>query len=42
MEFDERIISGEEISDDMIQEPGIRPRILDEYIGQQKVKENLK
>lgn len=42
MEFDERIISGEEISDDMIQEPGIRPRILDEYIGQKKVKENLK
>ena len=42
MEFDDRIISGEELDGDSMQEAGIRPRVLDEYIGQQKVKENLK
>ena len=42
MNYDERIVSGQELSDDVVTEPGIRPRILDEYIGQQKVKENLK
>lgn len=42
MEFDDRIISGEELDGDSMQESGIRPRVLDEYIGQQKVKENLK
>lgn len=42
MDYDERIISGEMLSDDAVAEPGIRPRILDEYIGQKKVKENLK
>lgn len=42
MNYDERIVSGQELSDDIVTEPGIRPRILDEYIGQQKVKENLK
>jgi len=42
MDFDERIISGEMLSDDENQEFSIRPRILSEYIGQSKVKENLK
>ena len=42
MDIDERIISAMELGDDSVQESGIRPRILDEYIGQQKVKENLK
>lgn len=42
MEFDDRIVSNMDIGDDSVQEYGIRPRILDEYIGQQKVKENLK
>ncbi|MBE7052312.1 MAG: Holliday junction branch migration DNA helicase RuvB [Ruminococcaceae bacterium] len=42
MDYDDRIISGEMLSDDAVQESGIRPRVLNEYIGQQKVKENLK
>ena len=42
MEFDDRIVSNMDIGDDSVQEYGIRPRILDEYIGQQKVKDNLK
>ncbi len=42
MELDDRIISGDMLSDDSLHENSIRPRILDEYIGQAKVKENLK
>ena len=42
MELNERIVSNSEISDDNIHEVSIRPRVLDEYIGQSKVKENLK
>ena len=42
MELDDRIISTDVIADDMSAENSIRPRILDEYIGQAKVKENLK
>ncbi len=42
MDFDERIVSGDVLDGDDFQESGIRPKILDEYIGQQKVKENLK
>ncbi len=42
MELDDRIISTDAIGDDMSAENSIRPRILDEYIGQSKVKENLK
>lgn len=42
MELDDRIISGDMQSEDSLQETSIRPRILDEYIGQTKVKENLK
>ena len=42
MELDDRIISGDMQSEDNFQETSIRPRILDEYIGQTKVKENLK
>lgn len=42
MNFDDRIVSNMDIGDDSVQEYGIRPRVLDEYIGQQKVKENLK
>lgn len=37
----ERIVSGEYTSEDDI-EVGLRPRGLDEYVGQAKVKENLK
>ncbi len=42
MDFDERVISNEMLSDDETQEFSIRPRVLDEYIGQNKVKDNLK
>ena len=42
MELDDRIIYTDVIADDMSAENSIRPRILDEYIGQSKVKENLK
>ncbi len=42
METDDRIISNTMIEDDNIQENSIRPRALDEYIGQAKVKDNLK
>ncbi len=42
MELDDRIISTDMINGDAVQDTGIRPRVLDEYIGQAKVKENLK
>jgi len=42
VDFDERIVSRDLLGDEDVQESGIRPKILDEYIGQQKVKENLK
>ncbi len=42
METDDRIITPGMLGDDALQENSIRPRILDEYIGQSKVKENLK
>jgi len=42
MELDDRIITSGEIGEDTLQENSIRPRVLSEYIGQSKVKENLK
>ena len=39
--MEERIISGEVFLDECDFEVGIRPHRLDEYIGQEKVKENL-
>ncbi len=42
MDFDERVISNQMLSDDEMQEFSIRPRVLGEYIGQDKVKDNLK
>ncbi len=38
----ERIITGELIDEDTEIETGLRPRSLDEYIGQEQVKQNLK
>lgn len=38
---EERIVNGGVLEEDITQEPGLRPRELDEYIGQNKVKENL-
>jgi len=42
MEFDERIISTRQLDGDTDAEYSIRPKSMDEYIGQEKVKESLK
>lgn len=41
MDFDNRIISADSLPDDLDIEVGLRPTNLEEYIGQDKVKENL-
>jgi holliday junction DNA helicase RuvB len=38
---DERLLAGARVSDDAQYEAGLRPRTLDEYIGQERVRENL-
>lgn len=38
---EERIVNGGVLEEDVVSEPGLRPRELKEYIGQTKVKENL-
>ena len=40
--MERRIISTEITSEDKVMETGLRPQYLDEYIGQEKVKNNLK
>ncbi len=43
MDFEDRIVSAEEIPEDVSgSDNPLRPKTLDEYIGQEKVKENLK
>ncbi len=42
MEFDERIISTRQLEGDTDAEYSIRPKTMDEYIGQDKVKDSLK
>lgn len=42
MEFDERLLSARTIKSEDEAELSLRPHKLDEYIGQEKVKENLK
>lgn len=42
MEFDERIISTRQLDGDNEVEHSIRPKTMDEYIGQDKVKDSLK
>lgn len=43
MDFENRIVSADEIPEDTVgYENPLRPRTFDEYIGQEKVKENLK
>ena len=42
MEFDERIISTRQLEGDNDLERSIRPKNMEEYIGQKKVKENLR
>ena len=39
--MDDRVVSGEEQLDDEVLESSIRPLVLDEYIGQSEVKENI-
>lgn len=39
--MDERMVTGEQQADESIFEPSLRPVSLHQYIGQQKVKENL-
>lgn len=41
MEFDERIISARSLDEDFGQETSLRPKTLNEYVGQTKIKENL-
>lgn len=41
MDFDDRIVNGGILEEDIAQEAGLRPHSLDEYIGQSKAKENL-
>ena len=38
----ERLVSGKEHDDDVSLDSSLRPRRLDEYVGQEKVKENLR
>src|SRR6202521_4870729 len=38
---DNRLISGAPVDDDAQYEAGLRPRILNEYIGQDRIRENL-
>ena len=40
--MDKRIIQTEMVSEDAVIEKGLRPQILDQYIGQEKAKNNLK
>lgn len=39
--MDDRVVSSEEQTDDEVLESSIRPLVLDEYIGQSEVKENI-
>ncbi len=41
MNSEDRIVNGGILEEDIIAEPGLRPRSLEEYVGQNKVKENL-
>lgn len=41
MDIDERIVNGGILEEDVTYEPGLRPRTLSEYVGQNKAKENL-
>lgn len=41
-EFDERFISSTKLDEDDVVENVLRPKVMDEYVGQRAVKENLK
>lgn len=42
MAVEERLVSGEVLGEETALEPSLRPQYLHEYIGQDKIKENLK
>ena len=42
MDLNERIVTGEVLGEDSLNEYSLRPKTLDEYIGQDKVIDNLK
>src|SRR5687768_8460565 len=39
--MDDRIVTAARVDEDAQYEAGLRPRVLDEYIGQDRVRENL-
>lgn len=41
MDYEERIVTSEVMGEDFESEPGLRPKALNEYVGQTKIKENL-
>ena len=40
--MEKRVISTEVLTEDVSMEPSLRPQCLDEYIGQERAKDNLK
>ena len=42
MDYEERIVTADVTYEDFDSEPGLRPKTLAEYVGQTKIKENLK
>ncbi|MBQ8525595.1 MAG: Holliday junction branch migration DNA helicase RuvB [Clostridia bacterium] len=42
MDYEERIVTADVTLEDFDAEPGLRPKTLSEYVGQTKIKENLK
>ena len=41
MTVDPRLVNASRLDDDAQYEAGLRPRLLDEYIGQERVRRNL-
>ena len=41
MDFENRIMAPDYVPEDTEVEVSLRPRVLDDYIGQEKVKENM-
>ena len=42
MDYEERIVTADKTFEDFDTDPGLRPKVLEEYVGQTKIKENLK
>ena len=41
MDYEDRIVTSEVLGEDFDAEPGLRPKSLADYVGQNKIKENL-